>query len=78
MNMQEACNDVAWFGVTDKPEVYDQFFRRVYRLGVSGDQVRIHRLLTKGTVDEIMVERLSGKFATQSEFLESLKQHARS
>lgn len=77
LNMQEACNDVAMFGVTDSPETYDQAFRRVYRQGVRGNQVRIHRILTHDTVDEIMVERLRGKFATQSDFLKALKSHAK-
>lgn len=76
MNLQEACNDVAWLGLCDSPEVYDQFFRRIYRLGVKGDQVRIHRFLTEDTVDVTMRDRIEGKFATQSEFLEALKKHA--
>lgn len=75
--MQEACNDVAWFGLTDVPEVYEQFYRRVYRLGVKGDQVRIHRLLVRGTLEETQLDRLNGKFKTQSEFLEGLKEHAK-
>jgi len=77
VNMQEACNDVAWYGLCDSPEVYEQFFRRVYRLGVKGDQVRIHRLLMRGTVEGEMLDRLNGKFKTQAEFLEALKIHAK-
>jgi SNF2 family DNA or RNA helicase len=77
VNMQEACNDVAWYGLCDSPEVYEQFFRRVYRLGVKGDQVRIHRLLMRGTVELEMLERLNGKFKTQEEFLAALKKHAK-
>lgn len=76
VNAQEACNDVAFFGLCDSPEVYDQFFRRVYRLGVKGSQVRIHRILMEGTVDEAMLDRIEGKGATQAAFLESLKRHA--
>jgi SNF2 family DNA or RNA helicase len=77
LNMQGACNDVACFGVVDSLEVYDQAIRRVYRQGVKGAQVRIHRILTQGTVDEIMLERLNGKHACQSEFLNALKKHAK-
>lgn len=76
LNMQEACNDIAMFGITDMPETYDQAFRRVYRQGVQGDQVRIHRLLVLDTVEEVMLERLNGKFETQNSFLQALKQHA--
>jgi SNF2 family DNA or RNA helicase len=58
-------------------ETYEQAYRRVYRQGVKGGQVRIHRILSSGTVDEVMAERLEGKHATQQEFLEALKKHAR-
>lgn len=77
MNMQESCNDVACFGVIDSTEVFEQAYRRVYRQGVTGNQVRIHRLLARGTVDEIMLERLNGRHKTNSEFLGALKEHAK-
>jgi SNF2 family DNA or RNA helicase len=78
LNMQGACNDVAWYGLCDSPETYDQCFRRVYRQGVKGEQVRIHRILMRGTVDETIKERIEGKFQTQEQFLEAQKKHARS
>lgn len=77
LNMQGCCNDIVCVGVPDSPEIYDQAIRRVYRQGVSGDQVRIHRVLTLDTVDEVMLERLTGKLQTQSEFLAAMKNHAR-
>lgn len=77
LNMQERCNDIACFGLHDSLEIYDQAIRRVYRQGVTGAQVRIHRILTMGTVEQVMVERLEGKTKTQSEFLDALKQHAK-
>lgn len=76
LNMQKACNDVACFGIVDSLEVYDQAYRRVYRQGVVGNQVRIHRLLTRGTVDVVMLERLNGRFKTHEEFLAALKKHS--
>lgn len=77
LNMQGCCNDVACFGLHDSLEVFDQAIRRVYRQGVTGNQVRIHRLLTLDTVDAVMLERLKDKDQTQSQFLEALKKHAR-
>lgn len=77
LNMQGCCNDVACLGVVDSLEVYDQAIRRVYRQGVKGSQVRIHQILTKSTVDEVMLERLQGKHQSQSEFLNALKRHAK-
>lgn len=77
LNMQGCCNDIACFGVVDSLEVYDQAIRRVYRQGVTGSQVRIHRILTEATVDEVMLERLRGKHESQTEFLKALKAHAK-
>jgi SNF2 family DNA or RNA helicase len=75
--MQGCCNDIACFGLHDSLEIYDQAIRRVYRQGVTGNQVRIHRILTLDTVDAVMVERLRGKMETQDEFLQALKKHAK-
>jgi SNF2 family DNA or RNA helicase len=77
LNMQGCCNDIACFGLHDSLEIYDQAIRRVYRQGVTGNQVRIHRILTLDTVDAVMVERLRGKMETQDEFLQALKKHAK-
>ena len=79
LNLQGSdCADVVFYGLPSIVEAYEQAFRRVYRQGVSARQVRIHRLLTEGTVDETMSMRLDGKIKTQDEFFEALKQHARS
>lgn len=77
LNMQGCCNDIACFGLHDSLEIYDQAIRRVYRQGVTGNQVRIHRILMLDTVDEVMLERLRTKMDTQEEFLNALKKHAR-
>lgn len=78
INMQDGgCNDVAWLGIPDNPEIYDQGFRRVYRQGVKGKQVRVHRCLARGTVNEPQLERLIDKNMTQADFLHKLKEHAR-
>lgn len=78
LNLQNACNDVIYYGLNDSLEIYDQSFRRVYRNGVTGYQVRIHRLLTRGTVDEVILSRLQCKDQTQRQFLNALKSHASS
>lgn len=78
LNMQGCSADMIYYGMNDQLEVYDQSFRRRYRQGVKGKQVRIHRLLTKGTVDKTIRDRIMGKFKTQREFLDGLKKHARS
>ena len=77
LNMQGAGNDVVYYGLGDSLEVYDQSYRRIYRQGVKGRQVRIHRILMQGTVDMVIRDRLELKDQTQQEFLLHLKNHAR-
>jgi len=78
LNMQKgSCADIACYCLTDSAEGYEQAYRRVYRQGVKSRQIRIHRFLTRGTTDEVQLQRLTGKFETQSDFLRALKQHAK-
>lgn len=72
INLQDTANDVVWFGLTDQPEVYEQLIRRVYRQGVSG-QVRVHRLLVRGTVEEMMLARIESKGKSQRQLIDALK-----
>jgi SNF2 family DNA or RNA helicase len=78
LNLQKgSCSDIVCFSLTDSPETYEQAYRRIYRQGVNTKQVRIHRILTRGTVEEVQLGRLEGKFATQKEFLDALKEQAK-
>lgn len=77
LNMQGCGTDMAYYGLHDSLEVYDQSYRRIYRQGVEGHQVRIHRLLTHGTVDTTIRDRLESKDQTQQAFLNNLKEHAK-
>jgi SNF2 family DNA or RNA helicase len=76
LNMQGSGTDIVYFGLGDSLEVYDQSYRRIYRQGVKGSQVRIHRLLTRKTVDDIILKRLQSKDQSQRAFFESLRSHA--
>lgn len=77
INAQGAGTDVIYFGIPDSPEVYDQSYRRVYRQGVKGSQVRIHRILMADSVELVQRDRLEGKFKDQEAFLSGLKEHAK-
>jgi SNF2 family DNA or RNA helicase len=74
LNLQGGGNDIAWITLTDAPEDYDQLNRRIYRPGVSG-RVRIHRLIARGTIDEVVAARLEAKADRQSGLLEALKRY---
>ena len=77
LNLQQSANDVIWYGLTDQPEVYEQLNRRIYRQGVSG-QVRIHRLLVRNTVEEMMLARITDKGLSQTKLIEALKAYRKS
>jgi SNF2 family DNA or RNA helicase len=73
LNLQYGpARDIIWFGLTDQPEVYDQFNGRVYRQGVDSS-VRVHHLLVKSTVDILVAARTTKKLAAQKSMLDFLK-----
>lgn len=78
LNLQGSGSDVAYYGLGDSLEIFEQSYRRIYRQGTKSSQIRVHRLLTHATVDGIIAQRLDGKAKTQSDFLEALKAHAAS
>ena len=75
LNMQDAGNDVIFFSLCDDFENYEQFYRRVYRQGVKGKQVRVHLILAKDTVDEVIFNRIVKKDKTQKGFLDAMRDY---
>lgn len=76
VNAQDGGNDIVWFGLSDQLEIELQFNARLHRQGVKG-QVRIHRILTRGTVDEAILDRIRQKDTRQTALLNSLKRYLR-
>jgi SNF2 family DNA or RNA helicase len=76
LNMQAGGNDVVWFGLTDNYEDYDQFNQRVFRQGVKG-VVRIHHIVAKQTVDELILKRCRDKEARQEDLFEALRRYTK-
>jgi len=77
LNMQKgSCADIATITLTESAGDFDQGFRRVYRQGQKSKQVRLHRIVTRDTVDEPQLNRVDGKLEGQAEFLSALKKHA--
>lgn len=75
VNMQYGSGrDIAWMTLPDDLELYQQLNHRVHRQGVDS-RVRIHRVLAKSTVDEIVAERLESKDRSQAELLETIKRY---
>lgn len=78
LNMQQGGADVAWFGLTDQLEVYQQFNARLYRQGQEHHQVRIHHIIAEETVDEAIYARLHEKAGVQQSLLEALDNYRKS
>jgi SNF2 family DNA or RNA helicase len=67
------CRDICFFGQTDSPEDNQQFIGRIYgRTGVN-EPVRVHRLVVKDTIEEVINARLATKQSKQQSLLDTLK-----
>jgi hypothetical protein len=75
LNLQKGGNDICWFSQTWNLEDYLQYNARIYRQGVTGDSVRIHRLIGKDTIDEAMVMRLKSRDEDQLDLRAAIKQY---
>lgn len=76
VNMQACGNDILWMGCPDQLEIYTQFNARLWRQGVR-DQVRIHHILARNTIDEAVIDRIRRKANTQADLLDSLNDYRR-
>ena len=75
VNMQAGPGrDIIWLGTPDSLEDYLQLNARLHRQGVTG-QVRIHRVMARGTVDEASLDRLNRKDESQGALLEALSRY---
>lgn len=71
--LQDACHDIAMYGVPWSFLDYEQTIDRVKRQGNPSDFVTVHRILTAGTVDERVIEVLEGREKNQAAFMKLLK-----
>ena len=71
LNMQDGGSTVIWFTLPWSPEVYEQAYRRVARRGQDA-VTRIYRLVTRGTMDEVVAEALRSKDDEQTALLDAL------
>lgn len=74
LNLQEACHHLIWYGLPWDLELYIQFTGRVCR---QGQQFRVinKRLIGKGTVEELVLQRLEANDLNQNTLMESLKKY---
>jgi len=72
LNLQAGGNIIVWFGLTWSLELYQQANARLYRQGQK-QNVIIHHLVSKGTMDEEVMKVLENKSLGQTALLEAIK-----
>ena len=72
LNLQGACSDICWFGVTWDLELWLQAIARVWRQGQEEDFVKVHVIMSRGTNDHIVIQGLTDKDAEQGNLDQAL------
>lgn len=72
LNLQAGGSTLIWFGLTWSLELYQQANARLWRQG-QNETVVIHHIVTKGTIDEQVMEALNRKEKAQSNLIEAVK-----
>jgi SNF2 family DNA or RNA helicase len=70
--LQDNCCHIIFYGITWNLEYYIQTIRREGRQGNTAAHVIVHRIIAEGTLDEVVVETLYAKDATQETLLAGL------
>ncbi len=73
LNLQSGGSTLIWFGLTWSLELYQQTNARLWRQGQQSETVVIQHIITKGTIDERILQALSWKDAAQSALIEAVK-----
>jgi SNF2 family DNA or RNA helicase len=73
LNLQSGGNCLIWFGLTWSLELYQQTVARLWRQGQQSETVVVQHLITENTIDERIMQVLSGKAATQDALIDAVK-----
>ncbi|GKX27861.1 DEAD/DEAH box helicase [Vallitalea longa] len=76
LNLQAGGHIIVWFGLTWSLELYQQANARLDRQGQT-QNVIIHHLVTKGTIDEDVIKALRSKATGQDALMEAVKARVR-
>ena len=77
LNLQKCgCRHVAYFDIPDDYDLFDQFFRRVWRQGNKADFVFKHYFIASNTVDDAKMRNLERKGTGQKDFLDAMRAYA--
>ena len=73
LNLQGGGNSLIWFSLTWSLELYQQTNARLWRQGQQSKTVVVQHIITSGTIDERVMQVLSGKAKTQESLIEAVK-----
>ena len=76
LNLQGAGHAVIWYSNTWSLETYDQFIRRLWRQG-QRNNIIVHQIIAKGTVDEAIVKAVKAKDGTQQSLMAAIRDYAK-
>lgn len=73
LNLQHGGETIVWFGLNPSLELYEQASARIAGgLRRLGKNVEIHHIVTDGTIDEVVMDMIAQKEATQNRLLDAL------
>jgi len=75
LNLQGAGNAVIWFSNTWSLEHHDQFIRRLWRQG-QRNNIIVHNIIAKKTIDEAIVKAVESKDNTQQSLMTAIRDYA--
>ena len=73
LNLQAGGSTLIWFGLTWSLELYQQTNARLWRQGQQAETVVIHHIITRGTVDEDVMQSLSEKDRSQAALMRAAR-----
>lgn len=76
LNLQGAGHAVIWFSNTWSLEIYEQFIRRLWRQGQRNNIV-VHQIIAKDTIDEAIVAAISSKDKTQQALMNAVRDYTK-
>jgi SNF2 family DNA or RNA helicase len=72
LNLQESGSNLCWYSMTWNLEHYQQAYQRLWRSGQKNPVIN-HHIVARGTVDEVILDALRNKAATQTSLLKALE-----
>ena len=72
LNLQDSGYNLCWYSITWNLEHYQQAYQRLWRSGQKHKVIN-HHIVAKGTIDEVIIEVLKDREATQTSLLKALE-----